>query len=262
MQKKPKVQVQEVRSSDWEKNLKKEAQKETLKKIGMWVGIAIASIAGLALLVFLAGRNGPTSEPVINENVRDVNTQEDIIVGNPNAPVALINYSDFQCPACADYNSTLKQIEAMYPEDVVIVYRIFPIDSIHKNAQISAQAAWAAWQMDKFIEMKDELYNNQSSWENLDNPEEEFIKYAGSIGLDEAEFEELMNSSEAEEFVNIQRAESISLGLNATPTFFLGKTRINARTFEDFKALIDAQLGNAESQSNSESAKPTLPPLQ
>jgi len=271
MQKKIKHEPQESHSSDWEKNLKKEAQKETLKKLSMWAGIILASVAGLAVLVILASRSGPNTEPVVNENVREVNINTDIIEGNPDAQVAIIKYTDFQCPACASYNSTLKQVLAAYPDDVKIVYRFFPIDSIHKNAKISAQAAWAAWKLDKFPGMKDELYLNQSSWENLDKPEEEFIKYAKSIGLDDAEFLELMNSKEAEDFVNQGRAEAVSLGLNATPTFFINKQQISVRTFENFKELIDAQLNSTstsaesnipmESQ-DSQASEPTLPPLQ
>ena len=148
-------------------------------------------------------------------------------------------------------------METTYPDNVRVVYRIFPIDSIHKNAQISAQAAWAAWKMDKFSEMKDELYLNQSSWESLDDPREEYIKYAGSIGLDETQFTELMNSKEAENYVIAQRAEAISLGLNATPTFFIDKQQLSVRTFEDFKALIDARLEGDQTQ-----FQPTTAPLQ
>lgn len=168
MQKKTKkhIQQQVTQSSDWEKETKKHERNELLKKVFIWVAIGAVAFAGLAALVILADRSGgggPNSEPVVNENVPVASTTEDIIIGNPDAKVALIKYSDFQCPACASYNPTLKQIENSYPEDVKIVYRIYPIDSIHKNAAISAQAAWAAWKLGKFSEMKDELYNNQGS---------------------------------------------------------------------------------------------------
>lgn len=255
--------MQTTQTSDWEKNLKKEEQKEKLKKFAMWGGIILASLAGLAILVALAGRSGSTTtEPVVKENLPAVNAQNDITVGNPDAQVTVIEYADFQCPGCASYNPTIKQVETTYPNQVLVVYRFFPIDSIHKNAQISAQAAYAAWKLDKFSEMKDELYLNQSNWESLDDPRNEFIKYAVSIGLDEAAFTELMNSKEAEEYVNTARAEAISLGINSTPTFFINKKQVTARTFEDFKALIDAELSSSDTQSNSESTKPTLPPLQ
>lgn len=267
MQKKTKPQEQQVhQSSDWEKNLKREEQKEKGKKLATWGGIILASVLGLALLVWIGGRSGSTTtEPVVKENLPEVSVENDIIIGNPNAQVTIIEYADFQCPACADYNSVLNQVEKTYSDNVRVVYRIFPIDSIHKNAQISAQAAYAAWKLDKFSEMKDELYLNQSSWETLDDPTDEFIKYATSIGLDETQFTELMNSKEAEEYVNQERAEALSIGLNSTPTFFIARKQVSVRTFEDFKALIDAELGESSSSSesnNPQESKPTTIPLQ
>lgn len=273
MQKKTKHihQPQEHTSSEWEKSVRQEERKEIFKKIGIWVGIGLIAFAGLAALVFLADRSGggsgSSSTPVVNENVREVSTTEDMIVGNPDAKVAIIKYSDFQCPACASYNPVLNQVLNTYEDDVMIVYRNFPIRSIHQNAVIAAQAAYAAWKLDKFKEMKDELFNNQNSWSNIDNPEDEFVKYAVSIGLDEAEFTELMNSKEAEDFVIQGEAESISLGINSTPTFFIGKKQISARNFEDFQELIDAELGGTSSTDSTGSmqpheTEPTLPPLQ
>lgn len=245
----------EIRSSDWEKNLKKEEQKEKGKKLAIWAGIILVVIIGLTVLVKLAENSGPSTEPVVTENLKEVSAENDIIMGNPDAQVTIVEYADFQCPACANYNPVMEQILNSYPDQVRIVYRFFPIESIHKNALISAQAAWAAWKMDKFVEMKDELYGNQAAWEDLDDPRDEFIKYATSIGLDEAEFSELMNSKDAENAVLAGRNDALALGLNATPTFFIGKVQVSARDFNNFKELIDTELSGTE-------AKTTTAPLQ
>lgn len=247
-----KVKHEEVNSSDWEKNLKRQEQKEKSKKLMIWGGIILVCIVGLFGLVTLAQRSGPPAEPVTNEKLKEVSTENDIIMGNPKAKVTIIEYADFQCPACASYNTIVEQILSTYPDQVRVVYRFFPIDSIHKNAISSAEAAYAAWKLGKFVEMKDELFNNQANWENMDNAKDEFVKYATSIGLDEAKFTELMNSKEAEKAVRAGQADALAIGLNATPTFFVGNKQVSATGFDDFKTLIDQELG----------AKPTTAPLQ
>jgi len=253
MQKKQKVE--EIHSSDWEKNIKRQAQKEKGKKFIIWGAIILISLLGLAGLVKLAERSGPSTTPVVNEKLKEVSLENDIIMGNPAAKVTLVEYADFQCPGCAIYNKIVDEILKAYPNDVRVVYRFFPLSGIHKNAYISARAGYAAWKMNKFKEMKNELFNNQSDWENLDNPEERFLEYAKSIGLDEAKFKALMNSKEAQDAVKAGEADAISIGLNSTPTFFLGKIKITPRNFEEFKKLIDAELSGID-------VKVTQPPLQ
>jgi len=244
-------------NSNWESNLKKQARAEMMKKIAIWAGIIIACVAGLAILVKLAGNSGPSAEPVVKENLRAISNDE-IVMGDPKAKIEIIEYADFQCPSCAAYNPTVKQILAEYDGQVKIAHRHFPLRNIHKNAVISGRAAYAAWKLGKFEEMKDLLYDNQSDWENQGDPKEIFIGYAKKIDLDEVKFAELMNSREAEDSVLKDETEAIALGLNSTPTFFLGKKQIQPRTFADFKQLIDEELKN----SGSEISKPTTQPLQ
>lgn len=243
MQKKTKPQV--THASDWENNLKKQQRMDLMKKIALWGGIILVCIVGLALLVKLAGTSGPpspTDTPTVNEKVKDVSTTNDIIMGNPKAKVTIIEYADFQCPACASFNPVVNQILSTYPADVRVVYRFFPLTSLHKNAIIAGRAGYAAWKLGKFHEMKDELFSNQTTWEGIKDPRDEFIKYAKSIGLDEAKFTDLMNSKEAENALKTGEAEAISIGLNATPTFFIGKKQVSVNGFEDFKKLIDQEL--------------------
>jgi protein-disulfide isomerase len=253
MQKKPKIE--EVHPSDWEKNIRRQEQKEKSKQFAIWAGIILISLLGLAGLVKLAERSGPSTTPVATENLKEVSAKNDIIMGNPDAQVTMIEYADFQCPGCATYNPIIEQVLSNYPNNVRVVYRFFPLASIHKNAYISAQAAYAAWKMGKFIEMKDELFNNQKSWENIDNADEEFVKYAVSIGLDADKFRELMNSKEAQDAVKAGEADAISTGLNSTPTFFLGNKKITFRDFEELKSLIDAEISGV-------TVTVTQPPLQ
>lgn len=217
-----------------------EDKKVLFKKIAIWAGIIALSIGGLAILVLLAERGGSPDAPVVVHNLPAV-TGEDIITGNPDGKVVLIKYTDFQCPACASYNQTLKTLLQEYPDDLMIVYRHFPL-SIHKNSQNAARAAFSAWKLGKFEEMKDLLYENQDGWGNEGNPEKIFITYAKDIGLDTAKFETIMKSDEAKKKVEDDNSDALSMGFNSTPTFLLGNKRISPRGVDDFRILINAEI--------------------
>jgi len=215
-------------------------RKALIKKIAIWAGIIAVAVGGLAVLVFFAGRGGTPQQPVVRTNLPPV-TEKDIITVNPEAEVTVIKYSDFQCPACASYNPMLKTLAEEYPEDIRIVYRHFPL-SIHRNAKKAGQAIFAAWKLDKFEEMKDILYGTQGDWGEEGNPEEIFIGYAKDLGLDTSEFEKLMNSDEAKKTVDESEAEALSLGLNSTPSIFIGNQQVFPRNIDDFRILINAEI--------------------
>lgn len=228
--------------SEWQEKLDKEKKKKLTQKFILWGLVALVTIISIAGLVKLSG--GTTStEPQIVENIPKP-TETDIIVGNKSAKVTLIEYSDFQCPACASYNSVVSQILSDYQGKVNLAYRFFPLTSIHKNALVSAQAGYAAWKLGKFSEMKDELFNNQGKWESLseDEAKKAFTEYAVGIKLNEAEFTKIMNSDEAKDAVLKGEKESLGLGLQGTPSFFIGNKKISVAGYDGFKQAIDSEL--------------------
>lgn len=232
----------ENRSSNWQDNIKSEQRNNMFKKIVIWGAIIIACIAGLGGLVYLADNNsGTNSTPVETANFPAI-SENDIIVGDPKAKIAITEYSDFQCPACASYNPAVNRILEEYKGKVKLVYRFFPLRSIHKNGVISGQAGYAAEKLGKFSEMKDLLFENQPDWENLDDPREVFEGYAESIELDAGKFREVMDSDEAKNAVEAGEKEAIGLGLNSTPSFFIGNKRFQPQGYEGFKKLIDEEL--------------------
>lgn len=241
-------------SSNWQNEIKKQERNDLLKKLAMWGAIIGVSILGLAGLVLIADKSTSTTQnPVENANLPKM-TENDIVVGNRNAKVAITEYADFQCPACASYNPTLNRIVEENP-DVKVIYRFFPLRGIHKNALISGQAGYAANKLGKFSEMKDLLYSNQADWESLGDPKEIFEGYASSIGLNVEEFRTIMNSDEAKKAVEDGEKEAIGLGLNSTPSFFIGNKQFSASSYDEFKKLIDEELKNS-------GVSPTVKPLQ
>lgn len=183
-----------------------------------------------------------------NTGTREVNvevTEEDTFLGNKDAKVTLIEYSDFQCPACKAYEDIIKQLRESYTaEELKFVFRHFPLRSIHPNADLAAQAAESAGEEGKFWEMKDVLFEKQSEWAKEKDPRGLLSAYAQGLGLDVAEFEEdLKSDDDSKERVEKDYQSGVALGINSTPTFILNGVIIkNPQSLDEFKTLIDAEL--------------------
>lgn len=225
-----------------------------LLTIVLIVGGIAAMLYGLAKL----GGGIPSSNGEPQSLATEVSTA-DHSKGPANAPVTLVEYSDFQCPACKAYESSLKQLATQYDQELKIVYRHFPLTSIHKNAQLAAQASEAAALQGKFWEYHDVLFNTQDRWEGERNPEGMFVEYAKSLGLDEERFKKDLNSDEVKKAVKEDAESAMKAGVNATPTFFLnGKFLEAPNNYEQFSAYIVEQLiitGNNEVGNTASSTK-------
>lgn len=163
--------------------------------------------------------------------------------GNSSSTVTLIEYLDFQCPACGSYHPIVKQLRKEYGDKVLFATRHFPLTQIHTNAMPAARAAEAAGRQNKFWEMHDVLFERQQEWSNLRNPENLFISYAESIGLDRERFLSNYKDKSLDEKIEADRKSALSLGVQGTPTFFLnGKKIENPRGYEAFKSLLESSL--------------------
>ncbi len=230
-------------ASNWEQGLKKQQRAELFKKIALWSGIFAICISALAALVIYADKSTSGTTTVVENQNLPKPSEKDIIVGDKNAEVTITEYADFQCPACAAINPLINRVFEEYKGKANLVFRFFPLRTIHKNALISGQAAYAAHKLGKFGEMKDLLYDHQTEWENLGDPKQVFEGYASSLGLDVNKFRSVMNSDEAKNAVLAGENEAIGLGLNSTPTLFIGIKKFSPAGYEDFKKLIDEELG-------------------
>lgn len=203
--------------------------------------IVIITVLVVAGAIFWGIRTQDSGSKNVNVEVTD----EDTYLGNKDAKVTLVEYSDFQCPACKAFEDIVKQLQESYSaEDLKIVYRHFPLRSIHPNADLAAQAAEAAGEEGKFWEMKDLLFKNQAEWSKEKDPRGLFGAYAKSLGLDVAEFDEdLLPEDDSKERVEKDYQSGVALGVNSTPTFILnGVVLKNPQNLDEFKKLIDAEL--------------------
>ncbi len=140
--------------------------------------------------------------------------------GGEDAYITIIEYSDFQCPGCASVAPMLQQLVATYPDDVRLVYRHFPLLSIHPNAQKAAEAAEAAGAQGKFWEYHDTLFANQADFASADEAaaRESFIAYARDLGLDVDRFTEELDGDVYLAQVDSSREEAMALSMPGTPS--------------------------------------------
>ena len=180
------------------------------------------------------GNSGNLTEPV---------NSSDWIRGSKDAKVVLVEYSDFQCPACDYFYSQVKQLEKDFDGKIAVVYRYFPLEQVHKNARLSARAAEAAGRQGKFWEMHDLLFENQNAWAESSNAIQAFDSYAQSLGLDMNKFNRDINSSDIDVKINNDYQSGVNSGVQGTPTFFInGKQIENPQSYDAFKSIIEAEL--------------------
>lgn len=233
---------------------------------GMVYGIAVISSVGLILMLilfFTSGNKDSSSE--LNSNKSAVNnadvlgnnnavkqpvpstplpiidlkvSQQDHVRGNQEAPVTVIEYSDFQCPFCSRFHETMKQVMVNYPEQVRWIYRHFPLESIHPYARKAAEASECAAEQDKFWEYTDYIFENQSALSN-----DTLSSFAVSMGLNKNKFEECLSSGKYKEKVDEDYQSGASLGVRGTPGNFInGQSVPGALPYDQMADIIDNLL--------------------
>jgi protein-disulfide isomerase len=147
--------------------------------------------------------------------------------------VTIVEFSDFQCPACKAAQPAVERVKAAFPGKVQIVYRHFPLDSIHPNARLAAIASEVVSSFDasKFWLFHDKLFEQQQVWSEItDRSElkERFADYAVELGLDRMQFLERMEDNSLAELVNLDVSLGTQLAVNATPTFYVNGVKTSA----------------------------------
>ena len=247
---------------------------------GAYLGLVATAIAGIAVGAFFAGYvvssdndyvtraqldaalasavrpapAAPASAPSSPPRPVQVSADDDPVLGMPDAPVTIVEFSDFECPFCSRfYEETLPLIKATYIEAgaAKLVYRDFPIDRIHPNARVAHAAAECADEQGKFWPYHDVLFDRQGEWSPLP-PElmrERVSEYAQLLSLEAAAFAECLSSPETDAEIEADKRDGSSYGATGTPAFFVGSDSAGyvlisgAKPFESFAAAIESALG-------------------
>ena len=163
------------------------------------------------------------------------------VLGPPEAPVTMVEFADYQCPFCARNVPLIKQVMEAYPKQVKFVYKEFPLTSIHNNAMNASKAAIAAQRQGKYWEMHHKLFENSS---NL--AEDNIKKLAAEVGLDVAKWETDYKSPEVEKQVQDDMRLGSQSDVRGTPTMFIEGKRVQNRSLEGIKAMVDEALKTKE----------------
>ena len=206
-------------------------------------------VVGLALVTFGSGtmlyrakrpqvKNMPESQSVPARSDASAHVR-----GNPDAPVTLEEFADFQCPPCGSFAGFTEQLLKEYDSRLRIVFRHFPLTA-HEHAREASLAAEAAGIQGRFWEMHDVLYREQAAWSKAPNARELFESYAGTIGLNVDQFKKDMDGEQAKARVDADYVRGESLGIKLTPTLYINGQPVDPKDKnpEGVRAAINAVL--------------------
>lgn len=250
MAKKPtKKELKELRRMEHEQQQRSQStvtptrsSEDTMKWITF--GVVATIIVGLiGFIIYSSQQKKAEQERLANTPVTIENTGW-VTGATDSASVTLVEFADFQCPACKANEPFVEQILADYPDDVKFVYKHFPLTSIHKNAEAAAVAAEAAGKQDKFWEMHNLLFEKQAEWEGLGagQVQDTFVSYAQSLGLNTDTFRKDLEDKELAKKITAQQNEGLSLGVMGTPTFFINGKRVESGSYELLKNAVESEL--------------------
>jgi protein-disulfide isomerase len=188
-----------------------------------------------------AAQASPQASPETTQQIvrYDVPVDDDPSIGPDDAPITIVEFSDYECPYCRSWhNDVFARLQDEYPQQVRLVYRDFPLSSIHANAVPAAVAANCANEQDKFWPFHDNLFSME-----LGLSDEAYQEYASRLGMNVQAFLECMESDRYQTEVQADYQFASDLGVRSTPTFFInGIAVVGAQPFDVFKQVIDKEL--------------------
>lgn len=194
-------------------------------------------------IVFLGGKGASSSQTEVLKADTSLLVRDDSFkTATDSAKVTVVEFADFQCPACGAVFPTVKKIENEYSGRVSFVFRHFPLPQ-HKNGMPASLAAEAAGEQGKFWEMHDKLFVGQDKWSESGSAVDDFVSYASDLGLDIDKFKAALENKSFTSKIKRDQDDGYALGVNSTPTFFINGEKVTgALGYDEFKKKIDIQL--------------------
>ena len=225
-------------------------------------------LAGIVIIfgiVFAVSNHSKT--PASSTTSKGSNGLTSHVEGKGTSGVTLIEYGDYQCPACGQYYPLVKQVFAKYSDQIHFQFRNFPLYQIHPNAIAGARAAEAADLQGKYWQMHDLLYENQQDWSNQSDPTLAFVSYARQLGLDTTRFQNDFKSSLVNDRIQADLREGQRLQIDSTPTFFISdgskgdpKKISNPTSVDAFDQVIETAIKQKTGPSTAASTTSTPTP--
>ena len=204
------------------------------------VALAIFAVLVLVVVGLFTNWYGLAGSKVNSDQRINVPLENDPIKGNISAPVKIVIFSDFECPFCKVGEARIESIYEKYQGQVVLIFKNFPLTKVHPDAFKSALAAECANEQGKFWEYHTILFNHNTALSNAD-----LKAYAKELGLDEASFNECLDSERYSYSVQKDMTVGEQVGVTGTPAFFInGIPVVGAQPEPEFVKIIEAELGN------------------
>jgi protein-disulfide isomerase/rhodanese-related sulfurtransferase len=180
------------------------------------------------------------------------------MTGNSSAPLTVVEFGDFECPGCGLSEEAASQIRAQFGDRIRFIFRQFPINKIHPLAEKAAEASECAAEQGKFWEAVEKLYAKQT-----DLSVDALKRYAGELGLDQSRFNQCLDSGQTVSRVKQDLADGRALGVQGTPTFFIGRKVIfRPLDYATFSLLVNQELANPAPTTAGASSSPSSSPAQ
>lgn len=178
--------------------------------------------------------------------VQEINTDNDPFVGDENAPITIVEFSDYQCPFCYRfYSSIFPDLKKDFIDTgkVKYVFRDYPLN-IHPAALSAHLAAECANDQGKYWEMHNYLFDNQSDWSKAEDLNGTLVGYAGTLGLNASTFSECLTSGKYKDEINSDKSEGKQYGVQGTPTLFINGKILRGlpQSYVQFKSLLESEL--------------------
>jgi protein-disulfide isomerase len=202
----------------------------------LWGRTSATAAANVPASTVANDQAAQTSQPVTRYKVDEGGNPA---IGPKTAPVTIIEFSDYQCPYCIQWDTQVyKRLLQAYPDKIRFVYRDFPLYSIHPQAEPAAIAADCAGEQGRYYDYHDKLFS-----EEVELGPAAYTQYANELGLDASKFSDCVSSQRYKAEVTADYQYASNLGVRSTPTFFInGIAVIGAQPYETFKEIVDKEL--------------------
>lgn len=217
------------------------------KRFALWGGLLAAMIVVAVVMIRFADNDTTVNQAGPAETNQSASADiftvrdRDWTKGNPDADVVVVKYSDFQCPACRFYAAMDDRLSQELGDDVLFVYRHFPLRSF-EHSWLAARYSEAAGRQGHFWRMHDLIYINQQQWSRGD-AETIFRQFADSIDLDMAQLDEDLEDPELRERIQSDYQDGQQVGVRAVPSLFInGEAIDNPNSLEEYREMIESRL--------------------
>lgn len=233
------------------------AHEDSIKKNKSGFRWLVYGVIALMVILFVTNTGGDgEGETLTREELKFPQSTDRHLKANVAGLISLVEYSDFECPACRVYHSVVGDVLSEYGDDITFSYRHFPLTSIHEHADLAARATEAAALQGKFWDMHDLLFINQTEWSRLSKSAviDTYEQFAYDLDLDVAQYRIDIESDEVREFVDGDIRSGRLLRITGTPTFFLDGEKMNVRNGEEFTSAIVSAIMDARGAQGTEQA--------